>query len=127
MFMHIIVSNSSRDPIYEQIAQQIRTHIVNGSLEPGELLPSIRTLARELQVSVITTKRAYDDLEQEGFIDSVAGKGSFVSAQNSEFLKERQVRAIEELLGKAITMARRFGLDKEIINQMVELLFEHEE
>ena len=104
--MKIIVSNSSEDPIYEQISSQVKGQIISGSLRPGQPLPSIRNLARELHISVITTKRAYDELEREGFIDSVGGKGTFVSNQNKELLREMRMRIIEEKL----RMMERFGL-----------------
>lgn len=125
--MNILVSNASRDPIYEQISRQVRTQIVNGTLEAGDMLPSIRALARELQVSVITTKRAYDDLEKEGFIDSVTGKGSFVAAQNPEFLREKQMRTIEEKLTEAVDSAKNFGVGKEKLQELLELLYEEED
>jgi len=125
--MNIIVSNASPDPIYEQISRQVRTQIVNGTLEAGDMLPSIRALARELQVSVITTKRAYDDLEKEGFIDSVTGKGSFVAAQNPEFLKEKQMRTIEEKLTEAVDSAKNYGIGKEKLQELLELLYEEED
>ncbi len=125
--MNILVSNASPDPIYEQISRQIRTQIVNGTLEAGDMLPSIRALARELQVSVITTKRAYDDLEKEGFIDSVTGKGSFIAAQNPEFLREKQMRTIEEKLTEAVDSAKNYGVGKEKIQELIELLYEEED
>jgi GntR family transcriptional regulator len=127
IYMNILVSNASRDPIYEQISRQVRTQIVNGTLEAGDMLPSIRALARELQVSVITTKRAYDDLEKEGFIDSVTGKGSFVAAQNPEFLREKQMRTIEEKLTEAVDSAKNYGIGKEKLQELLELLYEEED
>ena len=86
--MRILLSNSSSESIYEQIARQVRAQIIAGDLQEGALLPSIRALAHDLQISVITTKRAYEELEKEGLIDTVGGKGTFVAAQNSEFLRE---------------------------------------
>ena len=86
--MDIIISNSSGEPIYQQISQQIKAQIMSGELKEGDLLPSMRNLAVELRISVITTKRAYEDLEREGFIESYTGKGSFVKAQNAELLRE---------------------------------------
>jgi Predicted transcriptional regulators len=88
--MNIIISNISRDPIYEQITNQVKDNIVRGNISAGELLPSIRNLAKELKISVITTKRAYEELEREGFIETVPGKGSYVSSQNKELLKEKR-------------------------------------
>ena len=124
--MHIAVSNASTDPIYEQIARQIRTQILDGRLEPGALLPSIRALARELQVSVITTKRAYDDLEQEGYINSVSGKGSFVADQNPELMRERKMRLVEEKLASAVETARLYGIGREQLLELLELLLEED-
>ena len=89
--MRIIISNSSEDPIYEQIVKQIKNQIINGELTEQESLPSIRKLAGELSISVITTKRAYEELEREGYIDTVGGKGSFVASQNKEFLREKKM------------------------------------
>ena len=89
--MKIIIANSSPDPIYEQISRQIKAQIISGELGEGEGLPSIRKLAKELQISVITTKRAYEELEKEGFIDTVSGKGCFVAIQNKEFLREKKM------------------------------------
>lgn len=124
--MRIIVANSSPDPIYEQIAKQIKVQIISGSLKEGESLPSIRGLAKELSISVITTKRAYEDLEREGFIDTVAGKGSFVAVQNQEFLREKRMRIVEEKLLEAISEAQLLGLSREELLEMLEILFDVE-
>jgi len=104
--MKIIVSNASPDPIYEQIARQIKNQILSGELTEGEVLPSIRKLAQELQISVITTKRAYEELEHEGFIDTVGGKGCFVAMQNAEFLREKRMKLVEEKLAAAVLEAK---------------------
>ena len=96
--MQIIISNSSEKTIYEQITMQIKNMIINGELKPGDALPSMRFLAKELHISVITTKRAYEELERGGFIYSVVGKGSFVKSTNMELLKEEKLRLIEEYL-----------------------------
>ena len=125
--MRIIVSNSSLDPIYEQIIGQIKAQIISGELAEGEALPSIRKLAKELKISVTTTKRAYDELEREGFIDSVGGKGCFVSFQNKEFLREQKMKIIEEKLTEAIDEARLLGLGLEELTGILGLLFEEEE
>lgn len=125
--MKIIISNSSPDPIYEQIVKQVKTQIINGELVEGEMLPSIRKLAKELNISVITTKRAYEDLEREGYIDTVAGKGCFVSGQNEEFIKESRLRTVEEKLGEAIEEARLLGIDLQELKYMMELLYKEEE
>ena len=92
--MNIIISNSSGKPIYEQITAQIKAMIMNGTLSPGDLLPSMRLLAKELRISVITTKRAYEDLERDGFITTIVGKGSFVKEADREFVKEEQLKAV---------------------------------
>lgn len=103
--MEILLSNSSSAPIYEQIAAQIRDQIVAGSLEQGAALPSIRALAKDLRISVITTKRAYDELEAEGFVYTVAGKGCFVAEQNTELIRENRLREIECHLQAAADLA----------------------
>ena len=94
--MNILISNSSEMPIYEQITSQIKQMIINGELGAGALLPSMRSLAKELRISVITTKRAYEDLERDGFIYTVVGKGSYVAEKNMEFVREEQLRIIEK-------------------------------
>ena len=100
--MDIIVSNASSDPIYAQIKNQLKAAIINDQVAPGDKLPSIRRLASQLRVSVITTKRAYDELELEGFIDSVQGRGSFVASKNTELLKEEQRKKVEDYLKSAL-------------------------
>ena len=120
--MRIIISNSSSEPIYEQIARQIKADIIAGTLEEGAVLPSIRALAHDLQVSVITTKRAYDELEREGFLDSVGGKGTFVAAQNPAFLREKRMKVVEEKLAAAVAEARLLGIGLDELTQMLELL-----
>ncbi len=124
--MKIVVANSSPDPIYEQIIKQIRTQIINGEMEEGEGLPSIRKLAQELNISVITTKRAYEDLEREGFIDTVVGKGSFVAAQNKEFLREKRMKIVEEKLVEAISEAKLVGLGADELKEMLTILYDEE-
>ena len=124
--MKIIIANSSPDPIYEQIVRQIKTQIISGELEEGTPLPSIRRLAQELNISVITTKRSYEDLEREGFIDTVAGKGSFVAVQNKEFLREKRMKIVEEKLGEAISEARMLGLGIEELKEMLGILYDEE-
>jgi GntR family transcriptional regulator len=120
--MQIILSNSSKEPIYEQIARQIKEQIIRGELQPGEALPSIRNLARELQISVITTKRAYEELEREGFIEAVGGKGSFVSGANRELIREKRLRLLEAKLVEALRDARALGLGPAELKEMLELL-----
>jgi GntR family transcriptional regulator len=124
--MRVLLSNSSSEPIYEQIVRQARAQIIAGDLEEGALLPSIRSLARDLQISVITTKRAYEELEREGLIDTVGGKGSFVAAQNPEFLREKRMKVVEEKLGAAVTEARLLGIGPGELSDMLRLLYEEE-
>ena len=124
--MRILLSNSSPEPIYEQIARQVRAQIISGDLQEGALLPSIRALAHDLQISVITTKRAYEELEKEGLIDSVGGKGTFVAAQNPELLKEKRMKLVEEKLGAAVAEARLLGIGPSELGEMLKLLYEEE-
>ena len=125
--MKIIISNSSEDPIYEQIIKQIKNQIINGELDEEDPLPSIRRLARELGISVITTKRAYEELEREGFIDTVGGKGSFVAGQNKEFLKEKKMKAVEDKLTEAVTEARMLDIGYKELKEMLSILYKEEE
>lgn len=122
--MRIIVSNSSNDPIYEQISSQIKSMIIKGELEVGEGLPSIRGLAKDLQISVITTKRAYEELEKEGFIETIQGKGSFVAMQNKELMKEKKLKIIEEKLVEVVNESKLLGLNYSEIEEMLRILFE---
>lgn len=122
--MKIIVSNSSNNPIYEQIASQIKGMILKGELEEGEPLPSIRGLARDLQISVITTKRAYEELEKEGFIEAMQGKGSFVAMQNKELMKEKKLKIIEEKLIEVVKESRYMEISYAEIREMLKILFE---
>jgi len=125
--MRIILSNASPDPIYEQIARQIRAQILSGELEEGALLPSIRALARDLQISVITTKRAYEELEREGLLDTVGGKGTFVANQNPSFLREKKMKAVEEKLADAVDQARLLGVGQDQLTEMLRLLYGEED
>lgn len=122
--MNIIISNSSQVPLYEQIEGQIKNQIVNMILKPGEALPSIRTLAKELKVSIITTKRAYEELEKEGFIKTVVGKGTFVAEANNERLREVAMYEIENKLEEAIISAKAIGLTLEETLDIVRSLYE---
>lgn len=122
--MDIIISNASDRPIYEQISSQMKRLIMEGSLGEGTQLPSMRSLANSLHVSVITTKRAYTDLEAQGFIETVQGKGSFVAGGNREFLREEHRRRIEELLSRAIVEAQTAGIDPSELPDMLALLME---
>jgi GntR family transcriptional regulator len=120
--MKIIISNSSPDPIYEQITRQIKAQIISSDLREGEPLPSIRRLAQDLQISVITTKRAYEELEKEGFIDTVEGKGSFVAMQNKELLREKKMKLVEEKLAGAVEEAKLLGIGLAELKEMLVLL-----
>ena len=124
--MRILIANSSPDPIYEQIVRQVKSQIIAGDLPEGTPLPSIRRLAQDLQISVITTKRAYEELEKEGFIDTVGGKGTFVAAQNAEFLREKRMKVVEEKLAQAVNEARMLGIGVEQLTEMLRLLCEGE-
>ena len=121
--MEIIISNSSSSPIYEQITRQIKDHILQGELKAGDALPSMRVLAKELRISLITTKRAYEELERDGFIETVPGKGCFVSEKNTEFLREEQLRQVEGFLQQAADAARRCGLSLDELREMLEILY----
>lgn len=122
--MDIIISNSSREPIYEQIVMQIKSLIMSGELQPGDALPSMRSLAGSLRISVITTKRAYEELEREGFIESYTGKGSFVKQQNMEFIKEENLRRIENLLSQAADQAKMSDISLEELNKILKIMYE---
>lgn len=122
--MDIIISNASGVPIYEQIEEQIKSQIMTGELSAGGALPSMRVLAKELRISVITTKRAYEDLERDGFIESVVGKGSFVKGVNAEIMRENTLYAIEELLDKAADRAVMGKVSLEEMQEMLRLIYE---
>ncbi|MCI6561242.1 MAG: GntR family transcriptional regulator [Oscillospiraceae bacterium] len=121
--MDIILSNSSGIPIYQQISSQIKGLIINGTLKEGDALPSMRTLAMELRISVITTKRAYEELEHDGFIESYTGKGSFVKAQNPELLREENLKQIEALLAQISEKAKQSGISLDELKEMTEIIF----
>ena len=122
--MEIIISNSSDKPIYEQISMQIKSLIMDGTLSAGEALPSMRALAKDLHISVITVQRAYEDLTRDGFIETVSGKGSFVASQNKEFIQEEQLRIAEELLEKVAIIGRTHGISYEQMANILKLFFE---
>lgn len=122
--MDIIISNSSGRPIYEQITAQIKQMIMGGDLRPGDALPSMRLLAKELRISVITTKRAYEELAREGFITNVVGKGSFVADVGSEMMREENLREIEQKLQAAIDHAKAAGLTREEFLELLGMLWE---
>lgn len=120
--MNINISNASNKPIYLQIADQIKTLILEGKLNEGEMLPSMRNLALELRISFMTTKRAYEELERDGFIESYTGKGSFVRAQNLELFREEQIKAIENLLIDAGERANKIGLTMDELHELLDLV-----
>lgn len=121
--MEIILSNASSKPIYEQIALQIKEHIMKGELKANDPLPSMRKLAKDLHVSIITTQRAYEELSKDGFIDIVPAKGAFVSIQNKDFIIEENRRRIEKLLSDACELARQNGITVEELLQTLQLIF----
>ena len=122
--MNIIISNSSQDPIYEQIVKQIKNMIIKGELAENEILPSIRSLARDLQISVITTKQAYEELEKDGYLVTVQGKGSYVAAQNKELLKEIRLKIVEEKLAEAVDAGRSIELSLDEMQEILRILYE---
>lgn len=124
--MDILISNASESPLYEQIVSQLKRAIIAGELPEGSQLPSIRSLASDLRISVITTKRAYAELEQQGFIETVQGKGSFVASSNKELVREEKLRSVESLLSKAIVHAREADLSAEELHDLLDLLLEGE-
>ena len=122
--MNIIISNTSDEPIYLQIVNQMKEQILKGQLTDSQALPSIRNLAKELNISVITTKRAYEELEKEGLIITVAGKGSYVAPLNREMLREAKLKMVEEALAEAVNTAKMAGLSLEELKEMLELIYE---
>lgn len=124
--MNIQINNSSADPIYLQIKNQIKAQIISGSLKTGEKLPSIRFMAKELRVSMITVKRAFDELELDGFINSVQGKGNFVAHQNKELIREEYLKRIESKLQEAVELGRIAGISDEELSVMLETYMEGE-
>ncbi len=121
--MQIALSHADSRPIYEQIIAQVKNQILTGSLESGEQLPSIRLLAKELRISVITTKRAYEELERDGFIETIPAKGSFVAVPNREAIREEHMRSVEGHLEKAVTLAKSAGITKKQVSDMLEELW----
>ena len=122
--MDIIISNSSGVPIYEQIEEQVKSQIMTGELKEGDALPSMRVLAKDLKISIITTKRAYEDLERDGYIESVVGKGSFVKGMNGDLVKENMLYAIEGFLDKAVDKALLGKVTLEEMQEILSLLYE---
>lgn len=124
--LNLIISNSSGKPIYEQITSQIKNMIITGTLKPGDPLPSMRMLAKDLRISVITTKRAYNDLEQEGFIETITGKGSFIANKDTEIIREGYLRMAEEYLQKAVEIASHNGISYEELRDILQMLYKGE-
>ncbi|UXR69054.1 MULTISPECIES: GntR family transcriptional regulator [unclassified Staphylococcus] len=124
--MKILLQNNSASPIYEQIKQQIKEQILRGILPAGANLPSMRELAKDLSVSVITTKRAYEDLEKEGYLTSIRGKGTFVREQDTSILKEKQFIVIEELTQSLVKEAKTIGMSLSELQDIVKMLYEEE-
>ena len=125
--MDIILSNSSGKPIYQQIADQVKEQVCSGALAAGDALPSMRLLAKELRISVITTKRAYEELERDGFLENVPGKGCFVAPQNRELLREAQLRRGEDVLAQAVDEARKGGFSLSELQELLTLLYQGDE
>ncbi|WP_300774258.1 GntR family transcriptional regulator [uncultured Acetatifactor sp.] len=124
--MKILISNTSDSPLYQQIKDQIKDAILKGELAAGDALPSIRAFANDIKVSVLTVRRVYDDLEQEGFVTSQVGIGTFVSAGNVELLRDSRRRAVEEKMQDMIQTAKSLGIGKEELSQMMDILYEEE-
>lgn len=124
--MELFINNHGSKPIYEQISDQIKALIISGELQAGEALPSIRSMARSLHISVLTVQKAYDKLQEEGFIETTAGKGCFVSARNPDFYLEEQQKKIEELFVQAIDTARASGIKLDKLIGLLTLLYEEE-
>lgn len=122
--MYIILKGESNLPIYEQIVKAVKEGMVNGTIHPGDMLPSIRSLAKDLQISVITTKRAYEELEKEGLISSAPGKGFYINHSNPQYLKEQQVKNLENELSSLLEDARKIGLTCNEIHSLIDLLWE---
>lgn len=122
--MQVLISNSDGRPIYEQIESQIKSQILTGKLCEGQALPSIRLLAKDLRISVITTKRAYDELERDGFIETIPGKGSFVASKNPEFMREEHLRMAEGHIAKAVEVAKTSGIEKKELAELLDTLYD---
>ena len=121
--MQIIISTQSKEAIYEQIFKQIQQQILTGELQPGEALPSMRQLAKDLHISVITTKRAYEELEKQGYIYSIVGKGSFVSEQNVDLIHERKLNALEEKMNEVVINGKELGLTLRELQDLLEIYY----
>lgn len=125
--MDIILTNAGGQPIYDQIVSQVKAQILSGKLKEGDALPSLRALAKDLRISVITTKRAYEELEREGFIVSLTGKGSFVAGANTELIREEHLRRLEDHLREAISLSHLCGLDLDGLTSILSMLYKEED
>lgn len=125
--MELIIRNNSGQPIYDQISGQIKAQILSGALSPGDALPSIRGLAKDLKISVITTKRAYDELEAQGLINTVAGKGCFVAEKNLDLIREQKLKELEDHLDAAVELAAQCGVSASELMEMLRILLKEEE
>ena len=124
--MDIVLRNETDDPIYKQIIDQVKTQIIAGKLTAGDALPSMRALASQLRISVITTKRAYEELEREGYIENFLGKGCFVKSQNTDFLREETVRQTEDMVAQICKKARLCGLSADELKEMIDPMYSEE-
>ncbi len=124
--MNIIISNSSNIPIYEQIKEQIKNKIISNELKAGDLLPSIRSLAKDLRISVITTKNAYEELEREGYVETIPAKGTYVSNKNVELIREEQLQKVENLIDTAVSIAKISDISKKEIKDMIDIIYGEE-
>ena len=124
--MELIIRNTAGQPIYDQISSQLKAQIIAGTLQPGDALPSIRGLAKDLKISVITTTRAYDELEAQGFITTVAGKGCFVAEKNLDLIREQQLKNLEDHLSAAVELSKSCGVGPEELQAMLRILLEEE-
>ena len=125
--MDIILTNAGGQPIYDQIVSQVKAQILSGKLKEGDALPSLRALAKDLRISVITTKRAYEELEREGFIVSMTGKGSFVAGANTELIREEHLRRLEDHLREAVSLSHLCGLDLDGLTSILSMLYKEED
>ena len=125
--MEIVVSNKASQPLYEQIASQIKAAIISGELQAGEAIPSVRSLAKSLHISILTVQKAYATLQEEGFIETTVGKGCYVSAQNQDFYLEEQQKRIEEKFAEAIKIARTSGISLNKLTELLTLMYQEDE
>ena len=125
--MDIILTNAASQPIYDQIVSQVKAQILSGKLKEGDALPSLRALAKDLRISVITTKRAYEELEREGFIVSLTGKGSFGAGANTELIREEHLRRLEDHLREAVSLSHLCGLDLDGLTSILSMLYKEED